>query len=56
MPLGFSYRRKRPHLEILNFVVTALSNHDRKVAFLQVDEYGSLARSSLNGKSESSNK
>ena len=44
-PSGFPYRSKRPHLDILKFLVTTLSNQDNKVAFVRVDEDGSLARS-----------
>ena len=45
-PFGFSSRSKRPPLDILKFLVTKLRNQDKKVAFIRVDEYGALARSS----------
>ena len=41
-PFGFSYRIKRPYLEIITFIVNTLRNQDKKVAFIQVDEYGGL--------------
>ena len=75
---GFPSRIKLSPLGILKFLATTLINQDKKVASVQVDEYGALARyseliktchyinivvqttggdsSSLNGKSESSNK
>ena len=43
---GFPYRSKRPPIDILKFLVNPLSNHNKKVAFVRVDEYGVLARSS----------
>ena len=43
-PFGFISRRKRPPIDILKLIVTTLSNQDNKVAFIQVDEYGSLSR------------
>ena len=45
-PFGFPSIRKRPPLEILKSLVTASINQDKKVVFIQVDEYGALARSS----------
>ena len=45
-PFGFPYRIKRPTLDILKFLVTALRNQDKKVAFIRVDEYGAIAKSS----------
>ena len=42
-PFGFPSRSKRPPLEILKFIVTKLSNQDKIVAFIQVDEDGELA-------------
>ena len=44
-PFGFPYRRKRLPPDILKFLVTALRNQYKKVAFIQVDEDGALARS-----------
>ena len=35
----------RPPLDILKITVTKLSNQDKKVAFIRVDEYVALARS-----------
>ena len=43
-PFVFPSRRKCPPLDILKFLVTTLSNQDKKVAFFWVDEYGELAR------------
>ena len=43
---GFPSKSKRPPLDILKFIVTTLRNQDNKVAFVTVDEYGALARSS----------
>ena len=43
-PFGFTSRSKRPHLDILKFLVDKLRNQDKKVAFIQVDEYVSLSR------------
>ena len=45
-PFGFKSRSKLPPLDILKFLVTTLINHDNKVAFIRVDEYGALAVSS----------
>ena len=45
-PFGFTYRSKRPTLDILKFLFTTLSNQDNKFVFIRVDEDGSLARSS----------
>ena len=45
-PFGFTYRGKRPPLNIIKLLVTSLSNMDKKVAFIRVYEYGSLSRSS----------
>ena len=45
-PFGFPSRTKLPHLDILKFLVTTLSNHDNKLAFIKIDEDGALARSS----------
>ena len=45
-PFGFPSRSKRPPIDILKFLVPTLSNQDKKVAFIRVDEYVSLARSS----------
>ena len=45
-PFGFPSRSKRPPLYILKFLGTTLRNQDKKVAFIRVDEDGSLARSS----------
>ena len=36
-PFGFPSISKRPHLEILKFLVTKLSNQDTKVAFVRGD-------------------
>ena len=46
-PFGFPSRSKRPPLDILKFLVTALRNQDNKVAFIRVYEDGALARSSV---------
>ena len=43
-PFGFPSKIKLPHLDIVKFLVTTLSNQDKKVALIQVDECGSLAR------------
>ena len=43
-PFGFTSRIKRPPLDILKFIVSTLRNQDKKVAFVQVDEYGELSR------------
>ena len=43
-PFRLISRRKLPPLDILKLIVTTLSNQDKKVAFIQVDEYGSLSR------------
>ena len=45
-PFGFPSRSKRPSLNILIFIVTTLRNQDKKVAFIQFDEYEALTRSS----------
>ena len=45
-PFGFPSRSKLPSLDILKFLFTTLENQDKKVAFIRVDEYGALARSS----------
>ena len=45
-PFVFSARSRVPHLDILKFLVNKLSNKDKKVAFVQVDEDGALERSS----------
>ena len=45
-PFGFPSRSKRSLIETLKFLVTTLRNQDKKVALIQVDEYGALARSS----------
>ena len=45
-PFGFPSRNKLPPLEILEFLVATLINQDKKVAFIIVDEYGALERSS----------
>ena len=45
-PFGFPSRSKRPPLEIINFLVTALINQDKKVSFVVVDADGALTRSS----------
>ena len=44
---GFSFRSKIPSLEIINSLVTTLMNQDNSVSFIQVNEYGTLARSFL---------
>ena len=45
-PFGFTSIGKHPPLDILKFLVTTLRNQDKKVAFIGVDEYGSLSKSS----------
>ena len=45
-PFGFPPRSKRTPLDTLKCFVTTLINKDKKVAFIIVDEYGALARSS----------
>ena len=45
-PFGFTSRSKCPPLDILKFLVTTLRNQDKTFAFVWVDEYGALARSS----------
>ena len=45
-PFGFPSRSKFTPLNILKCLVTALRNQDKKVAFILVDEDGSLAISS----------
>ena len=42
---GFSSRRKRPPIDIINFLVTTLGNKYKKVEFIPVDKCGSLERS-----------
>ena len=41
-PFGFTYRSKRPTLDIIKLLVTALRNQDNKVSFIRVDEDGAL--------------
>ena len=41
---GFPSIIKRPPLEILKFLVTTLSNQDKKVSIIRVYEYGALTR------------
>ena len=41
-PFGFLSRSKNWSLHILKFLVTTLSNQDKKVAFIRVDEDGAL--------------
>ena len=43
-PFWFTYRSKRPPLDILKFLVTTLRNQDKRVAFIRADEYEALAR------------
>ena len=43
-PFGFLYRSKCPPLDILKILVTKLNNQYKEVAFIQVNEDGSLAR------------
>ena len=43
---GFPSRIKRPPIDILKFLAATLSNQDKKVVFVRVDEYGALARPS----------
>ena len=45
-PFGFPPRSNRPPLGVLIFIVTILRNQDKKVAFIRVDKYGALYRSS----------
>ena len=45
-PFGIIPRIKLPPIENLKFIVSTLSNQDKKVAFVWVDKDGSLARSS----------
>ena len=45
-PFGFPSRSKRPPLENLKFLVTALRNQDKKVALIRVDEDEALSISS----------
>ena len=45
-PFGFPPRSKFAPLDILKFLVTTSRNDEKKVAFIQVDEYGLLERSS----------
>ena len=42
-PFGLSSRSKRPHLEIIKFLVTILRNQGNKVSFIRVDEDVALA-------------
>ena len=44
-PFGFSSRIKHSPLDILKIIFTTLSNNDKKVEFVQVDEDGVLTRS-----------
>ena len=44
IPLCISIQNKCPPLDILKTFVTTLSNQDKKVAFVRVDEYRELAR------------
>ena len=41
-PFGLTPRSKRPLLDILKLLVTTLSNHDKKFAFIRVNEDGAL--------------
>ena len=43
-PFGFPYISTLLPLDILKFLVTTLSNQDKKFAFIRVDEYGALSR------------
>ena len=43
---GFPSRGEILPLDIPKFLVNAFTNQDNKVSFIQVDEYGALARSS----------
>ena len=45
-PFGFPSRSKRPHLDILTFIVNTLSNQYKKVSLVWVDEDGVLSISS----------
>ena len=45
-PFGFTSRSKRPPIDILKFIVTTWSNHDKKVSFIWVDKDEAIARSS----------
>ena len=45
-PFGFPYRIKRPPLDILKYIFTSLSNQDKKLVFIPVNEDVALARSS----------
>ena len=45
-PFRFPSRSKCTPLDILKFLVTTLRNQDKKVAFIGVDEYRALERSS----------
>ena len=42
-PFGFTSIIKWTHLDIIKLIVTTLSNQDKKVAFIQVDEYVALS-------------
>ena len=44
---GFTSRIKIPHFDILKLLVTTFINQDNKAALVLVDEYGSLAISSV---------
>ena len=41
---GFSSRSKLAPIDTTKFIVTTLSNQDKKFAFIQVDEDGALER------------
>ena len=45
-PFGCPSRRKQLPLEVIKILVTKFRNQDRKLAFIQVYEYGALERSS----------
>ena len=45
-PFGFESTSKRPPLGILKILVTILRDKYKKFSFIQLDEYGALARSS----------
>ena len=45
-PFGFPSRSKRPPLGTLQFLLTTLRNHDKKVSLIRVDKDRALARSS----------
>ena len=46
-PFVFPYRRKRPPLDTLKFLVNTLRNQTKKFAFIQVDEDEALVRYSI---------